>query len=94
MKEKAPYGIIQSLIYSMLGVIALCAVVLTASAVSNASLPGAKAFPALDRNLDGFLDRREAADSPSLMAVFGEVDTNKDGRLSADEYARAFPATP
>ncbi len=73
MKEKAPYGIIQSLIYSMLGVIALCAVVLTASAVSNASLPGAKAFPALDRNLDGFLDRREAADSPSLMAVFGEV---------------------
>lgn len=39
----------------------------------------------LDTNNDGVIDRAEAAKHPRLAARFDQLDTNKDGKLSADE---------
>ena len=40
---------------------------------------------AIDANKDGVIDRAEAAKFPRLAAKFDQLDTNKDGRLSANE---------
>lgn len=39
----------------------------------------------LDANNDGTIDRTEAASHPRLAAKFDQLDTNKDGKLSAAE---------
>ncbi|HWS77451.1 MAG TPA: hypothetical protein VN205_03635 [Thermomonas sp.] len=39
----------------------------------------------LDANKDGVIDRAEAAKSPKLAGKFDQFDTNKDGKLGADE---------
>lgn len=39
----------------------------------------------LDANKDGTIDRTEAASHPRLAAKFDQLDTNKDGKLSAAE---------
>lgn len=39
----------------------------------------------LDINHDGVIDRAEAAKAPRLAERFDQMDTNKDGKLSADE---------
>jgi Ca2+-binding EF-hand superfamily protein len=41
----------------------------------------------LDVNQDGVIDRTEAAKAPKLAARFDQLDTNKDGKLSADELS-------
>ena len=45
----------------------------------------AKARMQLDANHDGVIDRAEAAKAPKLAEHFDQMDTNKDGKLSADE---------
>ena len=52
---------------------------------SAATAPGAKARIQVDANRDGFIDRAEAAKMPRLAERFDQMDSNKDGRLSADE---------
>lgn len=42
----------------------------------------------LDANQDGVIDRAEAAKAPRLAERFDQLDTNKDGKLSADEQSR------
>ena len=42
----------------------------------------------LDINNDGVIDRAEAAKAPRLAERFDQMDTNKDGKLSADERAQ------
>ena len=39
----------------------------------------------LDANGDGVIDKSEAAKAPRLAAKFDQLDTNHDGRLTADE---------
>lgn len=39
----------------------------------------------MDTNGDGFIDRSEAATNPRMAEQFDKLDTNKDGRISADE---------
>ena len=41
--------------------------------------------PRIDANGDGMVDRAEAAKMPRLAAKFDQLDTNKDGKLSASE---------
>ncbi len=53
-----------------------------------ATSPGAKARIQIDANRDGFIDRAEATKLPKLAARFDQMDSNKDGRLSADERPR------
>ena len=45
-------------------------------------------FDLVDRNRDGYLDRKEAAVVPGLVASFDKMDRNGDGRIDRVEYAR------
>jgi Ca2+-binding EF-hand superfamily protein len=46
-------------------------------------------FRKLDRNHDGYLDRKELAGLRRHLAVFDQADENKDGRLDPDEFIKA-----
>lgn len=64
---------------------------LFATTVTGVALAADPATPAdkrvrLDANGDGVIDRQEAAASPRLAARFDELDKNKDGKLSRDEW--------
>jgi hypothetical protein len=56
---------------------------------ADASLE-ALSFEQLDRNGDGFVDRREAAGFDGLDTVFSDADRRSDGRLDKVEFARAL----
>ena len=47
-------------------------------------------FEQLDRNRDGYVDRKEADAQPGLNAVFDRADRHPDGRLDKVEYAKAL----
>lgn len=47
-------------------------------------------FEQLDRNRDGYIDRREAATLPGLKAVFDAADRHLRGRLDKVDYAKAL----
>lgn len=46
-------------------------------------------FRKLDRNRDGFLDRKELGGQRRVLAVFEQADENGDGRLDPAEFVRA-----
>lgn len=48
-------------------------------------------FNAADANHDGGLDREEAGAMPMLESHFDQVDTNKDGKVTRQEYFDAMP---
>jgi Ca2+-binding EF-hand superfamily protein len=48
-------------------------------------------FFAADANHDGGLDRTEAVNMPMLSKYFDEVDANKDGKVTRQEYFDAMP---
>ncbi len=48
-------------------------------------------FNAADKNHDGGLDREEAANMPMLSMWFDEVDANKNGKVTRQEYFNAMP---
>jgi Ca2+-binding EF-hand superfamily protein len=48
-------------------------------------------FYAADANHDGGLDREEAINMPMLSKYFDEVDSNKDGKVTRQEYFDAMP---
>jgi len=51
---------------------------------------GQPTFEQLDRNRDGYVDRREARALPGLAAVFAAADRHLRGRLDKVDYARAL----
>ncbi len=60
----------------------------TAIAAQDGGRAGQSARASLDANHDGVIDKSEAAKHPRLAAKFDQLDTNKDGRLGADERPR------
>lgn len=50
-----------------------------------------KRFQAADTNHDGGLDREEAKAMPMLTMYFDEVDSNKDDKVTRQEYFDAMP---
>ena len=44
-------------------------------------------FAKVDKNKDGFLDKKEAIVEPRLLANFDAADTNKDGKVDKKEWA-------
>jgi EF hand domain-containing protein len=43
-------------------------------------------FAKLDKNNDGFIDKGEAVMEPKLLGKWVDADTNKDGKVSKDEF--------
>src|SRR5262245_30791889 len=46
-------------------------------------------FRKLDKNRDGYLDRKELAGMHRHLAVFDQADENRDGRLDPGEFIKA-----
>lgn len=46
-------------------------------------------FATLDKNGDGKIDKDEAKSQSLIASRFGEIDGDKDGSLSTDEYTKA-----
>jgi hypothetical protein len=44
-------------------------------------------FSKLDRNNDGFVDKAEATMEPKVLGKWADIDANKDGKISKEEYA-------
>ena len=57
--------------------------------VAVAQAPQQLTFEQLDRNRDGYVDRKEAEAQPGLSSVFNNADRHPDGRLDKVEYAKA-----
>jgi hypothetical protein len=84
-----------SLVLSILGAAGLVAS-LPASAQNPAPSTGAAPaatgddnaaeFVKLDKNHDGFLDKGEAIMEPKLLGKWADADTNKDGKVSKEEF--------
>jgi hypothetical protein len=64
--------------------------VTAATARAIAARPQPPSFEQLDRNRDGYVDRREGAQVPGLDAVFERADRREDGKLDKVEYAKAL----
>ena len=47
-------------------------------------------FSALDTNGDGTISTEEAREQSLVASRFGELDGDKDGKLSSDEYEKAI----
>ena len=54
----------------------------------TASPSATPVFALVDRNRDGYVDRKEAEGVPGLLANFDSMDRNGDGRLDRVEFAR------
>lgn len=61
-----------------------------APAAKSTAAPAAKVdtFRSLDKDHNGYIDHSEANAAAGLMAKFGDLDTNKDGKLDSAEYAK------
>jgi EF hand domain-containing protein len=74
--------------FALLG-FALAAMLLPLPYVAVTASPGATpVFELVDRNRDGYIDRKEAEAAPGLLANFDKMDRNGDGRLDRVEFAR------
>ena len=51
-------------------------------------------FAKLDKNHDGVLDKAEAMMEPRLLAKFADADTNKDGKISQQEFLNFYKNNP
>ena len=66
--------------------VAVAAVLVSGFAIAQTTAP--KATQKIDANGDGVITKAEAAAFPRLAEKFDQLDTNKDGKLSAAEQPR------
>ena len=70
----------------------LCALLVAAAAAPAAmaqtttAAGSGQSWASLDTNGDGNLSKDEAASHSTLASLFGQVDTDADGQLTAQEY--------
>jgi Ca2+-binding EF-hand superfamily protein len=60
----------------------------TAKSTTSQSNGKAMSMKQLDKNNDGYISRSEADANATLSGEFADLDANKDGRLSASEFAK------
>ena len=65
----------------------LAALTVLAAGAAVAAQPAKPSFVSLDKNSDGKVSLNEAADNDGLFVAFKNLDTNKDGMLSHEEFA-------
>jgi hypothetical protein len=58
----------------------------TGEAGKGMAMTGDADWDALDSNKDGYLTKDELTGSPALVHNFADIDTNKDGKLSMNEW--------
>jgi hypothetical protein len=66
------------------------AIIATLFAAGAAVAAEAPDFTAIDKDRSGAVSRDEARAVPEVLELFSRVDANKDGQLSAIEYAEAI----
>jgi hypothetical protein len=62
----------------------------TVGAVPSKSMLPSPAFDMLDMSRRGFVTRDDVAKVPGFDSAFQQADENNDGRLSQDEFTRAW----
>lgn len=55
-------------------------------APARAGEDDAAEFSKLDKSKDGFIDKSEAVMEPKLLGKWADADTNKDGKISKEEF--------
>jgi Ca2+-binding EF-hand superfamily protein len=55
-------------------------------APARAGDDSAAEFTKLDKNKDGFVEKNEATMEPKLLGKWADADTNKDGKISKEEF--------
>ena len=58
----------------------------TGEAGKGMAMTGDADWDALDSNKDGFLTKDELTGSPALVHNFADIDTNRDSKISMDEW--------
>ena len=48
------------------------------------------AFKRFDLNRDGFIDQKESSISAALIQIFDSADSDRDGKLSLNEFSLAL----
>lgn len=66
---------------------ALCTIALLGSGGSYAAQGSKPSFDALDKNADGKVSLNEAAEHDALFVAFKNLDADKDGALTRQEFA-------
>ena len=57
-------------------------------AAAGALAQGKPSFESLDKNGDGKISLNEASTDDALFVAFKQLDTNKDGELTREEFAK------
>lgn len=57
-------------------------------AAGAALAQGKPSFESLDKNGDGKISLNEASTDDALFTAFKQLDTNKDGELTREEFAK------
>ena len=55
-------------------------------APARAGDDSAAEFTKLDKNKDGFIEKSEATMEPKLLGKWADADTDKDGKISKEEF--------
>ena len=75
-------------VFVSVALIALLAALPLATVRAAGAVAATPVFELVDRNKNGYVERREAEAVPGLAASFGKMDRNGDGRLDRIEFAR------
>jgi hypothetical protein len=90
-QQRSSFLLFMGAVYvSLMAALPVLTTQLTARGYASVPNGGQPTFEQLDRNHDGYVDRREAAALPALGAVFAAADRHLRGRLDKVDYAKAL----
>lgn len=66
-----------------------CSALLSLAFVSQQATATEEYYQQLDSNSDGFISIKEAIVEPALLASFGDIDKNRDGKITRNEFLKS-----